>query len=96
METDLKEFVLNVVLSETYNTNTGGHVDSPPGYYGYMSFAEDETEIDGIEVPEEFRGMVVVAAIDTFGNSYYDSVKSDTYGQKWFEGKEEHYNEWIG
>lgn len=76
MRNEIEEFISNVVLNETYNTNVGGNVEASTGYYGYMTF-NNESEVDGIAVPEELQGNTVVAIQINDGSIDYTNLTEE-------------------
>lgn len=67
MRTRTESFVSEIILSPTYNNQTSGNVESPTGFFGYMSFGPDEFIIDGMDTPTEFLGRTVIALVDSNG-----------------------------
>lgn len=61
MRNEIENFISQVVLSTTYNNDTGGNVEAPTGFFGTMTFEPNETDVDGINIPEELQGYAVTA-----------------------------------
>lgn len=97
MRTQTESFISEVILSPTYNaTQSDGDVESPTGFFGYMSFDPNEFVIDGMDTPTEFLGRTVIAQIDSYGNILYLTTEVSEEAKKWFINKEDIYSEWLG
>lgn len=77
MRNEIEEFISQVVLSTTYNNETGGNAEAPTGFFGTMTFDQDETDVDGINIPEELQGHAVNATQYDNGNIEYDILNND-------------------
>lgn len=78
MQTPTESFVSQIILSQHINPyHSDGDVDSPTGFFGYMSFDPNEFVVDGMDVPEEFRGRTVTASVNEFGSIYYDVLHEE-------------------
>lgn len=77
MRNEVEEFISQVVLTRTYNNECSGDVEAPTGYFGTMTFEENETEVDGIEIPEALRNHTVTAILFDNGNIEYDILTED-------------------
>lgn len=67
MRNEIENFISQVVLSTTYNNETGGNVEAPTGFFGTMTFDQDETDVDGITIPESLPGHTVIATQNSDG-----------------------------
>lgn len=67
MRNEIENFISQVVLSTTYNNDTGGNVEAPTGFFGTMTFEPNETDVDGIEIPEALRNHTVIATQNSDG-----------------------------
>lgn len=67
MKTQTESFVSEIILSPTYNNQTSGNVESPTGFFGYMSFSPNEFVVDGMDTPTELLGHTVVATQNSDG-----------------------------
>lgn len=72
-----ESFVSEIILSPTYNNQTSGNVESPTGYFGFMSFSPNEFVIDGMDTPSEFLGRTVIAVQDSNGFIDYTVFSKD-------------------
>lgn len=72
-----ESFVSEIILSPTTNNNTGGNVEAPTGYYGYMYFPPNEFAIYGFDTPTEFLGRTVIAVQDSNGFIDYTVFSKD-------------------
>lgn len=77
MKTQTESFVSEIILSPTYNNQTSGNVQSPTGFFGYMSFSPNDFVIDGMDTPTEFLGYTVIALEDSNGNIEYTVFSKD-------------------
>lgn len=99
MRTRTESFVSEIILSATYNNQTSGNVESPTGYFGYMTFGPDEFIIDGMDTPTEFLGRTVTATMIETGAMQFDVVRTENpekSAQEWFEDKDQAYSDWFG
>lgn len=81
MRTRTESFVSEIILSPTYNNQTSGNVESPTGFFGYMSFSPNEFVIDGMDTPTEFLGCTVIAVEDSNGFIEYTIISKDYLDQ---------------
>lgn len=96
MRNEIEEFISQVVLSTEYNNETDGNVEAPTGYFGTMAFGTNETDIDGIMIPEELRGHAVIATENSNGSIAYEILSRDLLAVSWFVSQVEHYSNWCG
>ena len=85
MKTRTESFVSEIILSPTYNNQTSGNVESPTGFFGFMSFSPNEFVIDGMDTPTEFLGRTVIAVQDSNGFIDYTVFSKDYLDQAGME-----------
>lgn len=77
MKTLTESFISEVILDQTSNINTGGNVESPTGFFGYMYFSPNEFALYGFDTPTEFLGRTVIALVDSNGFIEYTVFSKD-------------------
>ena len=77
MKTRTESFVSEIILNPTYNDQTSGDVESPTGFFGYMTFSPNEFVVDGMDTPTEFLGCTVIAVVDNNGFIDYTVFTKD-------------------